>query len=342
MKPRRKKPAAKASKAKRRTGPKAERAADPEPAPAQLVPVCSAVEPRARVLADAALARLERLETLEPAYDAWLELKLEHAAFLARMAGEAQKLEQQGAFLVGAVRTAAELGGTAPESAEAALAKRDANDPLRSYLADAEEKIRTARARLDAELASESAIFDAALEQLRSEIERRVQRMLAGAPPRLHLLLRPIGATRTVLHAERVGPDASVLLLYALTGRIPSRHGFLFDDSTDDVALPPPPLYPEEGVPAAQTRPSPEELCARVREAGRVLPVKGFVPLFVPRPAGGEDFFRFLQRGPVMEAELLDAGAFRSVLAREEGERLAGYLLRLKLEGRIDLELGAG
>jgi hypothetical protein len=43
-----------------------------------------------------------------------------------------------------------------------------------------------------------------------------------------------------------------------------------------------------------------------------------------------------------MEAELLDGDDFRSVLAREEAERLAGHLLRIKLGGGLDLELGAG
>ncbi|NVJ03009.1 hypothetical protein HV824_33535, partial [Myxococcus sp. AM009] len=81
---------------------------------------------------------------------------------------------------------------------------------------------------------------------------------------------------------------------------------------------------------------------ARVRGAGEVAPLKGFLPLFVPRPSGGEDFFRLLQRGVVLEVEVSDGTAFRNVLSREESERFAGHLLRLKLEGRIGLDIEVG
>jgi hypothetical protein len=158
----------------------------------------------------------------------------------------------------------------------------------------------------------------------------------------LRLLLRKVGATRAVLHVERVSGDTPLLLLYLFTGRIPSRHGFLFDDSTDDVSLPPAPLYAEEGVAPHEVRPEALALEARLRSPGEVLPVKGFLPVFVPRPGGGEDFFRLLQRGPVMEVEVAEGGAFRAILSREESERFAGHLLRLNLQGQIVLEVEAG
>jgi hypothetical protein len=169
-----------------------------------------------------------------------------------------------------------------------------------------------------------------------------VRRYLEAAPPRLRLLLRRVGATRAILHLERVEGDAPVLLLYRFTGRIPSRYGFLFDDSTEGVGLPLAPLYPEEGVASSEVRPDAAGLAARVRAPGEVLPVKGLLPLFVPRPEGGEDFFRFLQRGPVMEVEVAEGEGFRNVLTREESERFAGHLLRLKLEGKLELEVEAG
>jgi hypothetical protein len=140
---------------------------------------------------------------------------------------------------------------------------------------------------------------------------------------------------------ERVGGDAPVLLLHLFTGRIPSRHGFLFDDSTEDVRLPPAPLYAEEGVASGEVRPGATALAERVRAPGEVLPVKGFLPVFVRRPEGGEDFFRLLQRGPVMEVEVAEGEGFRGILTREESERFAGHLLRLKLAGRLELEVEA-
>jgi hypothetical protein len=290
-----------------------------------------------------ALARVQGLETLESAYDAWLELRLAHGAARLRFQGERERLEQQGSFLVGAVRAASQeraaSEGPAP-AVDSVLASADA--PMRDFLRQAEEKLARAREALAREEAGSEARYQAAFEEIRSTVKERVRRYLAASPPRLRLLLRKVGATRAILHVERVSGDAPVLLLYLFAGRIPSRHGFLFDDSTEDVSLPPAPFYPEEGVAPGEVRPEAPALVARVRAPGEVLPVKGFLPVFVPRPGGGEDFFRLLQRGPVMEVEVAEGPGFRAVLTREESERFAGHLLRLKLEGRLELEVEAG
>ena len=284
-----------------------------------------------------ALSRARSVETLESAYDAWLELRREHAAARQRFGEEHERLVQQGAFLVGAVRAASE-GGAAP--GPEALAP--VNEPMRDFLRQAEEKLARAREALAKDEADSEARFQSDFEELRATVEDRVRRYLAASPPRLRLLLRKVGASRAILHLERVVGDEPVLLLYLFTGRVPSRHGFLFDDSTEDVSLSPAPLYPEEGVAAGGVRPDAAALEARVRAPGGVLPVKGFLPVFVPRPAGGEDFFRLLQRGPVMEVEVAEGAGFRSLLSREESERFAGHLLRLKLAGRIELEVEPG
>lgn len=287
-----------------------------------------------------ALARVRGLETLEPAYEAWLESRLAHGAARLRFQQERERLEQQGSFLVGAVRAASqERAGSAP-AAESALASAD--EPMRDFLREAEEKLARAREMLAKDEADSEERYQAAFEEIRSTVQDRVRRYLASSPPRLRLLLRKVGATRAILHVERVSGDAPVLLLYLFAGRIPSRYGFLFDDSTEDVSLPPAPLYPEEGVAPGEVRPEASALVARVRAPGEVLPVKGFLPVFVPRLEGGEDFFRLLQRGPVMEVEVAEGPGFRSVLTREESERFAGHLLRLKLEGRLELEVEAG
>ncbi|QRK14166.1 hypothetical protein JQX13_49125 [Archangium violaceum] len=289
------------------------------------------------------LARVRDLETLESAYDAWLELRLAHGAARLRFQEERERLEQQGSFLVGAVRAASQertgSAGAVP-APESALASTDV--PMREFLRQAEEKLTRAREALAKDEAESEARYRATFEEIRSTVQDRVRRYLSASPPRLRLLLRKVGATRAVLHVERVGGDASVLLLYLFTGRIPSRYGFLFDDSTEEVSLPPAPLYPEEGVAPGEVRPDAPALVARVRAPGEVLPVKGFLPVFVPRAEGGEDFFRLLQRGPVMEVEVADGPGFRGILTREESERFAGHLLRLKLEGRLELEVEAG
>lgn len=286
---------------------------------------------------DAALARLRAVETLESGYEAWLELKLEHAAARARFQEERERLEQQGSFLLGAVRAA---GLAPPPATEPALVPGapSAGD----FLRDAEEKLSKAREALAEREAALEARYAAAFAELRATLAERARRYLAASRPHLTLLLRRVGAERSILHVERLSGDAPVLLCVLLTGRIPSRHGFLLDDSTEDVALPPPPLYPEEGVAPGEVRPDAQGLEARVRWAGEVLPLKGFLPVFVPRPGGGEDFFRLLQRGAVLEVEVAEGAAFRGILTRAEAERFAGHLLRLKLEGRIGLELEPG
>nr|WP_211194198.1 hypothetical protein [Pyxidicoccus fallax] len=289
---------------------------------------------------DAALARLRALETLESGYEAWLELKLEHAAFRARLREERERLDQQGSFLLGAVRAAGLAPASTPaeQGPEPGLVAAAAPD----FLRDAEVKLAAARDALAQRETEEEARYTAAFAEIRATLRDRAQRYLKANRPRLTLLLRRVGAERSILHLERLSGDTPVLLCFLLTGSIPSRHGFLLDDSTEDVSLPPAPLYPDEGVTPTDVRPDAAALEGRVRGAGEVVPVKGFLPVFLPRPGGGEDFFRLLQRGAVLEAEVAEGPAFRNILTREEAERFAGHLLRLKLQGLIDLELEAG
>ncbi|WP_224367177.1 hypothetical protein [Hyalangium versicolor] len=281
------------------------------------------------------LARLRSLENLETAYEAWLELKLEHGSARLRFQEERERLDQQGAFLVGAVRAA---GVEPTPGSQPGIMPTGAD----SFLRGAEARLSQAREELARKEADSEAFYQQAFAEIRSTLTDRIRRYLEGSRPSLQLLLRKVGATRSILHISRVGQDESLLLCFLFTGRIPSRYGFLFDDSTDDVSLPPAPLYPDEGVEPRDTRPTAAALEARIRAPGEVLPLKGFLPIFMPRPAGGEDFFRLLQRGPVMEVEVADGAEFRNILSREEAERFAGHLLRLKLEGKLELEIEAG
>lgn len=283
----------------------------------------------------AVLARVRALETLETAYEAWLALKLEHAATRQRFQEEHARLDQQGSFLVGAVRAA----GLEPKpGAQPGLVPAGAD----GFLHEAEGRMARAREGLARQEADAEARYQEAFTEIRAILTDRIRRYLEGSRPSLQLLLRKVGATRSILHLARVGGDEAVLLCFLFTGRIPSRYGFLFDDSTEDVSLPPPQLYPDEGVVPEEVRPTAAGLEARLGAPGQVLPIKGFLPVFVARPTGGEDFFRLLQRGPVMEVEVADGATFRNILAREEAERFAGHLLRLKLEGKIELEIEAG
>ncbi|MFZ5472003.1 MAG: hypothetical protein ACOZIN_21450 [Myxococcota bacterium] len=289
-------------------------------------------------IGEAALTRVRTIETLEDAYRAWAELRLQHAASLVRISEERRQLHEQGNFLMGAARAASGEFSGASAPGETALAESGA---LERYLADAESRLSAARRELDARADGEAEGYAAAFAQIRSTLRERIERFLTTVRPKLHLFLRPAGPGRKILHLARVSGDAPVLLLYLFGRRIPSRYDFLFDDSTDEVGLPPPPLYAEEGVESADIRPTAAALRARVEAQGEVLPAKGFLPVFVPID-GGEAFYRLLQRGPVLEVEIQDGEHFRHLLFEVEAERFAGHLLRLKLEGKLELELEAG
>jgi len=284
------------------------------------------------------LAHLEGRETLEALYQTWEALKRSHEAVQARVTQERRALEHQGAFLLGAVR---EAGGLPSDSGhESALVRPAA---LQSFLAEAESRLVEARRTLEEGLALEQASHAQALGALRGRLTAQVRRYREKVKPCLKLYLRPLGGEQSILHLERVGGDEAVLLLHTLTGKIPSRYDFLFDDSTEDVSLSPSPLYPDEGVSSAMTRPQGRALAEFImRASGEILPIKGFLPLLVPRPDGGVDFFRFLQRGPVMEVEALEGDGFRPLLMRTEAERVAGLLLRLQLQGQVSLEIQTG
>lgn len=296
--------------------------------PAKRAPPSSLVEARA-------------LETLEAAYDEWRTLQLEHAAAYAEWARERKRLEEEGAFVLGAVRAAqaSVQGGEGPLlPGGAGLATRPEGS-LQEVAAQAQRKLEEARSALSRREAEQAEAFAARLAEVRRRVRERVSRYAAAFRPRLELWVRPLAGGRRILHLRRVSGDEAVVLLHLFSGAIPSRYGFLFDDSLDEPGLPAPLLYPDEGVQPSELRPGATALRERVKAGAEVLPIRGFLPVLVARPDGGEDLFRLLQRGPVMEAELADGESFRSLLEPAEAERLAGYLLGLKLAERIELSV---
>ena len=280
--------------------------------------------------ADALLARVRSLETLEDTYDAWCELRLERGQAQLQLAGEQARLSEQGSFLVGAVRAA----GPSSVSTEALASS--------GFLAGAESQLQAARERLEQEAGEEGLRFEALLTELKTLLRARVERYLLRTTPRVKLLLRSLGKERAILHLARPTGDAPVLLLHLLSGALATHYDFLTDDSTEDLALASPPLYAEEGVAPEATRPLAPALRRRLEAAPGVLPLKGMLPVFAPhRDAEGALFFRLVTRGPVLEAELEEGDGFRNILTRGEAEQLAGAFVRLKLEGRIELEVKA-
>jgi hypothetical protein len=293
-----------------------------------------------------ALLRALSLETLAAAYAAWAELTAEHASARLRFSEARRRLEEEGQFLLNSLKAAGEEGVIAPEAPASAgadaLAQPDPEaDALARYVQTAEAELRAKTEALDAERSAMEASFAKALSDLKAELQARVARCVGKVRPRLHLFVRNLGPGRRILHLDRLDDDAAVILTYLLAGVLPTRHGFLRDDSTEDVSLPPAPLYPEEGVAADAVRPSAPSLAARFDAASGFVPIKGFLPLRLPRPEGFA-FYRLLMRGPVLEVERVDGEGFSPLLAQDEAERLAGHLVRLKLAGKVELEIEAG
>jgi hypothetical protein len=268
---------------------------------------------------------LTRTQDIESAYEAWQELREHHRAALARLNDERRKLSDQGDFVVGAVRAA--RGDGAPD----ALAMPGELD---AFLGDAAKKLEAAKRELDVAAEASAKKWEATFAEVRAEVRARVDRTLAHVKPKVRLRLRTLAGDRRILHVDRVSPDEAVLLCRVFTGRLPSRYGFLFDDTTDDLAAAAPTLYAEEGN--AEVRPEAYVVAALLDAPGEVLPLKAMLVL-----KAQSTLVRLIERGPVMEAEVADGAAFRNVLSREEAERIAGHLLKLKLDGLINLELVA-
>ncbi len=284
-----------------------------------------------------ALARVRRIETIQGAYDAWLELRLEHSGTVSSLAAERKQLEQQGEFLVGAVRAARDLG-KAPTLEEAvALARTESG--VDAYLLETAGRLEGAKIQLEARSRAVEDAFGTAFAEIREELRCRIRRTLSHVKPTLRLMIRALGPQSRILHVARLRPDEAVLLAWVLLEKLPSRYEFLFDDSTDDASLPTPTLYAEEGVSSRFIRPTIDQVRSLIRSNQEVLPIKSVVPFFLPCTDGSSQLVRLVERGPVMEVEIGDTEAFRNILSRDEAERVAGYFLRLKLEQRVEIDL---
>lgn len=271
----------------------------------------------AGALGSQALVRARSVETIEALYTAWAELNAAWKSAKKKWKDEQQRLEEQGALLLGAMRAA---GLSAPSG-----------DGLVIAATDAEAKLERVRAEFAAQVEEADRRFATELGLLRAELIERVRRHAGATRPAFRLAVRVVGDKR-ILHAHRLSDDDAVIALYAITGRVPSRYGYLSDDSLDDVRDAPASLYPDEGV--DEVRPTASAMRSVLEARDTMWPVKGQLPLLQ-----GARFVRWVARGAVLEAELADGDAWRNVLTREEAEQLTGLLLGLKLAGKLEFEL---
>lgn len=282
-------------------------------------------------------------DTLEDTYRRWEAAREQWAAAARDFREEARRLDEEGAFLLGTIQAAQAVGGperAEPDPAGAALAAPEA---LHRFVAEAEARLAASRAALAERERVARAQAEQRLEEGRAQVRDALARYRTFAPLRLTLMRRPLAGGRAILHLERPEPDAAMVLAWVLTGKVPTRYGYLFDEASDDPLQTPPSLYPEAGVSREGVHPSGSQLRTLLEAPGEELPLRGMIPALVPLPgAAAPVLVRWKARGAVLELEWEEDGGFRNVLTSTEASAAAGVLLRLKLEGALELELQAG
>lgn len=268
-----------------------------------------------------ALTIVEKVETLEAAWAAWVELRVQRAEFIRRSDDARRRLEDQASLMINA--------------AKLALPTSDAPALATAALGDTQRQLDAARAALTAERDSTVAKYAQVDRHIRDVILERVARHATLRPPVARLMVRSLGAERRILHLERPRGDDPVLLLWAMSQRIPTHFDFLFDDSTEDARAEPPTLYAEEGLP--ELRPPAEAFRTALEPLTSVWPVKGMLIQWSEKAT-----WRWRSRGAVLEAELAEGAQWRNVLTVAEAEAVTSSLVALKLSARLGLELSLG
>ena len=302
--------------------------------------------PQAEEVGDA-LVRVRAAQTLVDLYDAWLRLRLARAASAAERAREAERLEVQARYLLKSVESARTIQPASPAAPakkggrKAAGGKAPAKaDPYAAFLASAESELATARQTLQERSEHEERLFQREIEGVQARIKERVEATLVHGLPVVEAHLQPVGQDRALFHLRQPGSDEALLLGYVLSGKLPTRHDAFFDDSVDDLARPPARFYEEDGA-SARPATADDEDALTADPAREFVPVKGMIAFRLP----DRDFprFRLINRGPLAQIEAREGpGAYEQLLARESAELLSGYLIRLKVEGRLQLTLQVG
>lgn len=290
--------------------------------------------PQSEEVADA-LTRSRVAETLVDLYDAWRRLQAARVAAAAERAREAERLDVRAEYVLRTLEAARNVRLDVGGDGEAALTK---DDGLGAFQREAEEELRKARLLLEDRSTGEESLFESELARVRAEIRSRVEAVLVGYRPRLKARVQPVGREHSLVHVERPGDDDAVLLQYVLTGKLFTRYDAFFDDSVDDLTLGPPRFYAEEGLTQNRFETIDEEDAIVVEPEREFVPLKGVIMFRIP----GHDFprFRIVNRGPMSEVEArTEGGDYQHLMPRAAAELLSAYLLRLRVAGKLDVEL---
>lgn len=282
-----------------------------------------------------ALARASG-EVLADLYGAWERLRSTRVAAADERAREAGKLEQRAAYVLRSIETARLL--QAPRTKARGQGQLAPADAFRGAAAEARRERAGARALLTRRAREEERFFAGAIESVKRRIVERAAALALAVPPRIRAEAQPVGRDAALLHLERPTPDEALLWSRALSGNLFTRYEAFFDDSVDDLALAPARLYAEEGCPAARPGSLDDEDRYALEPDGPFAPVKGMIALRAP----GHEFprFRIVNRGPLAEVEARGEGeGYSSLLPRPSAELFTGFLIRLRVEGKLDLSL---
>ena len=287
-------------------------------------------------------------ESLEALYAAWLDVRLQNAQAAAALAKEHELLDTRAAYLLKTVEAARKLPAEpAPKKAKKPKTKSTKKskalvepDPLAQFHAQARAELERARKDLATRQKSEEKDAAATEARVRKALLARADLHLTLHKPSVKLNAHPVGKDQVLLQLGPIGEEDAVLLLRLLHGKLPTRWGYYGDDAIDDLQRGTAQLYRDEGV----SEPWPadaEAFDAAAFAKGDFAPVRANFAFAL----GGAGFphFRFVHRGPVGQVEARRKGEpYQHVLRREDAELLSGYLLRLKLSGRIELQLDVG
>lgn len=289
-----------------------------------------------------ALAVALESESLQALFSAWLELRLQRAQVLAQNARELDQLDQRAQLVLKAVEAARNL----PEAAVAPKKRTKRSkasklpalpDGLAEFHRQAEAELANARKDLRQRMEAEARETTKLEARVRRALLARADQHLAIHKPRIQLTVHPVGKAQALLEVAAFGDEDAVLLMRLLSGKLPTRWGFFADDAVEDLARGPARLYPDEGN--AELWPAHAEAeDAILFPGGDFVPARQQIPFAIAARAFPR--FKLVHHGLIAQVEARhDGEPYSHLLRREDGELLAGYLLRLRVAGKLELLL---
>jgi hypothetical protein len=279
-------------------------------------------------------------ESLQALFSAWLELRQQHAASLAALNKERDQLESRAQLVLKAVEAARGLPEVAVEPKTRAKKSRlpAVRDPLAEFQAQAEAELALARKQLERRFEAQAHEWEKLDARVRKALLARADQHLSIHKPQVKLTVHPVGK-QSLLEVAAFGEEDAVLLARLLSGKLPTRWGFFADDAVEDLARGPSHFYPDEG--RAELWPADADAeDAILFSNGDFVPLRMQIPFAIPERAFPR--FKLVHHGLIAQVETRREGEpYSHLVRREDGELLAGYLLRLRIAGKLELVLSS-